>query len=438
MVTLDGIRKRIGLSRKKREDRVSIDRSSLIRSVSTGLDKVTEATLGEAKREERVPPGIPVNRLELLYKLDGQIFGIINKFVRDIIGPGYIVQAEDGESKNAIISFSNNREIGFMRMLRFIVRDCLIYGNAYFEIVYNREHSDIVQLIPIDPKTMDFQRDNLLFIARDKKDGKPIGYEQTTTTAEKIKFDREKIAHFTFYQLGDTELGMSPLEPIYKPILYKLNIEDAVGEVYSKGAYPIIIATVGDDKGNYPTSEEINKLENDIKNISSKTAFVLPYWIKMVRMESGRLERVKPTEELGYFTNLIAGALGASKGENGSEDYERTVISLQKALAEQVEEQVFARLIKIKGLKEVPTIKFVEVTPSSKLSRNRRRAVLARYGLLTWDEDLEQYIRLEEGLPPLKLPLTPEEIERRSYVQPRRARHLTKEDIEEDEKLLGE
>lgn len=426
-MALEGLKRRIGLSKKEvkeveeiKETSVSTKRSDLIRSISASLAS-SDVTLGEAVREERVPPGIPIGRLEQIYKLDGQIFGIINKFVRDIVGPGFIIETECPEAKKEVGYFCTKRDIGFMRMLQYAVRDCLIFGNAYFELVYNREKSDILQIIPIDPKTMDFQRDRLMFILRDEN-GKPVGFEQTTTKAVKIKFPRENIAHFTFYQLGDTELGMSPLEPAYKPVLYKLNVEDAIGEVYSKGAYPPILATVGDDK-NYPTSEEMNKLETDLKDISSRTAFILPHWIKLARMESGRLERVHPTEELNYFTSLIAGTLGAVNPlKENFEDYERTVISLQRNLADQVELQLFARLVKVKGLEDIPHLKFTEVTPTSKLSKARRTSILLRAGGLTWDEDFEQALREEMGYPKLILPLDPEERARRSSIQKIRGR----------------
>lgn len=423
-MALERFKKRIGLSKKTvkevTETSAPIKRSDLIRSVSASLAP-KQATLGEAKREERVPPGIPIGRLEQIYKLDGQIFGIINKFVRDIVGPGFIIETEDPETKKEVVFFCTKRDIGFMRMLQFAVRDCFIFGNAFFELVYNREKSDILQIIPIDPKTMDFQRDNLMYILRDKE-GKPVGFEQTTATAEKIKFPRENIAHFTLYQLGDTELGMSPLEPAYKPVLYKLNVEDAIGEVYSKGAYPPILATVGDDK-NFPTSEEMNKLEEDLKNISSRTAFILPHWIKLARMESGRLERVHPTEELNYFTSLIAGTLGAiNPHKENFEDYERTVISLQRSLADQVELQLFARLVEAKGLEDIPNLKFTEITPAGKLAKARRTSILLRAGGLTWDEYFEQAIREEEGYPKLILPLEPEERARRSSIQKIRGR----------------
>jgi len=371
-----------------------------------------------------------LEELELIYRLDGLTFGIINKYVRDTVGVDYVIRAEDETSRKTIEEFCRRRESNFNRMLPVIVRDNLIFGFSILETVFSKDRSELLRLIRVNPTTVtDYIRDTSNKVKRDRW-GIPVGFVQHIE-GEKRELPRENIAFFTFTSIEEGEFGIAPLEVLYNPIKYKLNIEKATGEAMWRTGFPPIIVTLGSEgkiagTSIIPTEEHYAKAKEAIKGFSSKSAIIKPWWMQIERMELGRPERVDTY--LNYFNNVIREAFGMPRietEEKGREfaliDYERAIQAIQLELARQIETEIFDKIVKIKGLKELPRIRFIEYTPTTKLSRARRYGIYSRAGILTYDQDLEKHIRETEGIPVWKERLSPEEEDkRREYARRQR------------------
>ena len=143
----------------------------------------------------------PLLKLEQLYFTDPIIFNAINTWVELICTPGYDIVGEDEEARKYIEKWLEDIEFED-EILPKIVNHMCVYGNAFCEIVYNKAGTEIVDLSdPIDPKTIDFQRDSR-GIPKVDEYGNPIGYIQWGSSGQKIELDATQIAHFKLYSLG--------------------------------------------------------------------------------------------------------------------------------------------------------------------------------------------------------------------------------------------
>jgi len=179
--------------------------------------------------EERVSPEVPIEKLEMLYKLDGLVFSAINRLTRSIVSPGFYFEGEE-EYVKTIEDWCNRTKL--KERLYPVVQDCFVAGRGWIELCYNKEETDIVKLINISPRTMDFIRSTMNKIIFTET-GEALGYVHSPTLAEKKYFTVDKrkevegfsisstsvfpksnIGYFKFFSVGGSLLGMSPLEPL--------------------------------------------------------------------------------------------------------------------------------------------------------------------------------------------------------------------------------
>jgi len=377
--------------------------------------------------EERLTPFIPIEKLETLYFTSGLVWEIIDKYVNRITGQGLYFEGSDTATIQEFTEWS--KKVKLKQALADAVRDIFLSGGAWGEKVLNDSLDDIVAIKPLNPKTMDFIRDKATNMVKLSEDGTIEGYERTFRGYKKTLWRkdsieksgetiykakrgedcRDRIYYFKFWGLSESYLGYTPLVSIYKDELIRLNIADGVGESAFRGTG--IIATISSPEGVEIPTETIQKLEEDLKQVRSKTIFVFPENIKLDRFPVAGMEAMH--QHLDYFTNIVCSGLGIKREiimspttrmpgidiTSAKEDFELDVMSLQEKLAEQVNEQIIQYRAKLKGITSPPELKFRSLQRAVKLSEARRRATLARAGLLTYDPELEIKIRDEEGLP---------------------------------------
>ena len=150
-------------------------------TLSTGTISVTDRGATENRKK--------LSELETLYRLDGLVFGMINKYVRDITGAGYTIVGKKSSNVNKVDDFCRDRGKGFNKSLRFAVRDSLIYGFAIFELIETRG-GELTKIMRIDPKAVEFEKEGGK-IKRDKY-GYPMGFEYTDWQGLKAVLPKDK------------------------------------------------------------------------------------------------------------------------------------------------------------------------------------------------------------------------------------------------------
>lgn len=357
---------------------------------------------------------VSLEQLEQIYKSDAIAFSIINRYSNAIVGPGYTMHCEDSEQQELWNEWALS--VRFKREIFRAVKNAWIYGNGYIELVRNKADDNIVKLKDVYPLTIDFQKSESGRIIYDPETKDPLGYMQKVELEKglkKIKLRPEQIAHLKVLEFGEAHAGISPFEPLYKAVLCKLNIDEAMGESAFRQAFPIYVAYVGlPDRD--PTAEELDETHKKIIQIGQRSVLTFPHYTKLERMDSPSVEAVAKYAD--YFLDIITAGTGLPRAllmptpgvtyaalERLGMEWEKAVREYQDFLEEQIEDQIFQRVLEINdSLHELPRFRFKDISPSMKLSKSRRLATLARAGLLIWDKRLEAWLRELENLPEIE------------------------------------
>ena len=384
---------------------------------------------------KRIDPTVSKSQLELLKRIDGLTFRIVQKFIENIIGESYVIKGGSDRGRTLCEAFCKKIDIRFLTSL--IVDDIFATGagNAWTELGYTPNGKDIATVTIINPKSgMDFIRNQDKDIVYDNtlrptgfQLGGNLGYPKMEWREADIKVDnkvvwtpkpgedgRDRIAHWKFIGSGD-ELGISPLEPTYKAAVIRLNLEDTVGNAAFRSlAVAALVGTEGENPMNV-TDEQLNSVRDKLRDLDQDTVWAFRYNVKLVDLPVPDIS--KYSELMYYFADMEAAGAGVGlalilapmeRGYRGDiadkrEDFMDSVKHFQEILSYQIRENLFKRLLKARGQRpdNAPNIIFITKDAGIALSKSRRISTYARYELLTPDPDLEAWIREQEGIPPL-------------------------------------
>jgi len=388
------------------------------------------------KTDLREVPSASKEDLEKLYSIDGLTGRIVDKYIEKIWGSGYDIIGSDQEISKEIGNWSKAIDIDYIG--GEILRDIFITGagNAWCELGYNKEGTDISTIKIINPKMMDFLRDSSKKIEYDT-DLRPKGYVFGSGLASRVKVTwekdkitsigdkgeqidymnknqdgRDRIAHFKLIGLGEMEEGISPVARSFKSALVRLNLEHTVGDIASRSSS--IMAEIGrEDQPPESISESVlESTKKELEKVDSVSIFVFRRTTKISPFPTP--DPSKFTDLLYYFADLYTSSLGVklplilqpARGYRGDIEIAQlefldTVKLFQNRLAIQVKNLFFKRLLKARGIQEslTPNIVFKLKDQGIALSQSRRIATYARRNLISYDPELEKFIRDQEGLP---------------------------------------
>lgn len=405
-----GLREWLGLSSRKE---INFSTSVQIRSIPTRE---------EIKR-------VDFSKLEQVYHVDGLVFNIINRYRQFVSAPIYF-EAESPRVKNFFTNYA--REIRLQELIPEIVGHLCIYGNCYLEKVWNQAGTKIVGLVLIDPKTIDVKKDSNEVPILDET-GKPAFYvQEVPSLAKKVEFKRDEIVHLRLFTTADSYKGIGLIEPVYKAVIIKLNLEESLGENIHRHGFPILHTRIGDPNRpeTFPSAKEIEAWSAEIKNLNALSSITTPYFYDVKFLQPEPLGEL--ADLLNYYSELISAgmgcpsslALGQIRGaraalETQQQFFEKMVATIQLKISQGLEDQFFSQVAKLNGFKEVPKMRFEIFTSESLDAKIERWTKLVSSGLVVPDEVLESYIRELEHLPKKKLemslPYAYEEISKQLY-----------------------
>ena len=296
------------------------------------------------------------------------------------------------------------------------VFDAFWSGSGWLYLQANKTGDAYIDVIRIDPLKIDFKRDDRGRALLDDK-GNPVALVLTVTnpedgTEEEKEVSPDDYSHIKFISTRMEPWGRSLLEGAYNAIVIKANIELNLGKSVDVATKRPIIIKVGSPQTPRWTPGNMKQLYEDFKDPYTLEKILVPFDVSIEPLETSPILDV--TNALKYFENLLAGALFLPKIETGGRragaiesidtTWEGTLASMRKILAEQVESQIFTKVVKKAGGDPdlVPRVVFRSKSPAALLARARRLGVLARAGLLKYSRNLENALRAEEGLPPLE------------------------------------
>ena len=387
---------------------------------------VKVASLQEEEKEQGISPPaertqtrVAPEELELLYKTDPLVFGMVHEYVQGIASDFFI---EGGEEEHRRRLEQWCRDVGLLFKIQDAIVDICIHGTAWLELNPNYKNKTL-KVKYINPKIIDYIRDNMTGNVKLADDGKPEGYI-IQTGLNKIEIYRDKIVRngetiiesdgedlrtrivpLKLWSFGESYLGLSLLGIIYKSAKIRLNIADMVGEsAFRAGG---IYASVPRDA----SQQTKDNLLKELLNITRRNVFVFDERINVGTLPvpdlRGHADLIYYfADEIGVGMKVPTCLLMSTQRVTGTDrdmlavKFELSLKPLQERLAYQIREKIFTKLWDVWGYSsEIPRIVFKERAPFMQLSRSRRIATLARRGLIRRDPELEMRLRQEEGLP---------------------------------------
>jgi hypothetical protein len=338
--------------------------------------------------------------LETCYIFDPIIFNSINKNVQTIMAAGYKISCKDKKVEDWFNNFLDNvgkvgNDITFNELLEVTYQNLMIYGRHYFETVLNPYMTEVLDLVSLDPKLMDYARDSMRRICVDKY-GKPLGYTQNLPYGLDItdKGDPvpegsgivlinrqifvlpERIAYFKLYTYGNRFDGLGLIEPAFKSIVRKQNIEEAqANSIYARGTYPIV-DYVGNEN-HFPTPNMIKSASEKLSEMAHNRYFALPYWHKLEPIEVKQSEVVDNT--MKWLRESASASLGlpmAFATGSGEATNRATLGTLQKFMefslkdivgrvCAQFKQHIFKRICAYNNFKEIPDLVWGDIGAES-------------------------------------------------------------------------
>lgn len=387
-----------------------------------------ETRHGIPQGEELEPKRVPSTDLELVYIREGIVYQWVNRFAESVLANGYNVTTHSVREKALMEEFL--KKISFRKLLASTVKNQLIYGNAFWEVVKNGS-GKIVNIGMFDPKFMDAARDPVGKVLIDEN-GNPQYYVQYVSpeytgkipkdryitqtpkfnyqSGEGVKINQDEIIHFQFNEIGETWWGIGLIEPIYNLVLVKQNAEQGYAETIQRTAFPRIWVQVGDET-HLPTQAEIDHVWNMLGDLETKNQFVSPYYFKPTILEAKKTEKL--ALNLEYFIDQIVTGLGGPKplvtgsGEETNRStltdqklfFERALRETQEEISDIIEKSLFTPLAKQWRFRKVPQLEWNEISIESLDNKAARLDMYAKSGLLLIDKKIRSHIRSIEKLP---------------------------------------
>jgi hypothetical protein len=340
-----------------------------------GIPRTASSTIQDATRKlSRVTR----QDLETLYMTDAQTFKLVNSYMQLLLQAGYrIVSENKGSQKQYDDFFSNIGRIGMHykleQLLSRIIQDCVLYGHAYIERVYDETGSMIVDLKPIDAKLMDYVRD-MKYVMMTDLEQNPLGYtmyvgyysdavsdlypQGARVIPGYIFLRKERIANIVLSPFGNGFEGLGLVEPAYNQIHRKMKIEETASNAIFNAADSLIYAIVGDST----RSASVPLMNETLKTLQKWTTnrravFAAPTQIASMPVEQSS----QVNDHLHYLRQDQAAAggmsLGMAIGEDNNKstqnterkDFNTKLNSCARTIAEQFTSKILDVLYEVNG-----------------------------------------------------------------------------------------
>lgn len=405
-----------------------------MQSYTLAESSTAEAETGspETKRITPTIQRVKLNELEMVYLKDSTVFNSINKIVQTIMAAPHHLKCPDKKALNHFREFtlslgSSGNSTTWEELLHSLFKFQCMFGKGWVENILNKKGNRIVDWALIDPKTMDYAKNQRLKIVLDNY-GNPVGYTQTLPVdcflyagiaknnapkevilqPNQIFIEPKRIVQVKLYSLGDQFYPVGLVEPIYLNSVRKQNVEEALANAIWRHGFPIIWAQIGDAQ-HEPTPQQIQTMLGKLKALTYKKEIATPYYYDLRMLEA---KQTKMDQHLTYFQNQQITGLGIPKAyaTGGGESTNRATLSNMSDLfqlslkdiinktTEQIRMQMFKPICDLEGFKVCPTLDW-DMVGIDEIDRKAKRILTwISAGVLHPDENMEEFIKKVEDL----------------------------------------
>ena len=305
-----------------------------------------------------------------LYNNRSTVHGAIDKTVDAVVSAGFTVESDNEKAAEIIEEFL--QKTSFKNVLRRIVKDALICGNAFVEIV--------PEGVDKFPELINWDSCNF-FVKRDKKKTVTNYVQMPDNFSKKgIDFDPDQIAHFTWNQSGDDAYGIGMVYPNLHDIDREIGLENSIMRIIKrKGNQPIHVK-MGDENFQAQKSD-IDSMANKLYYMEDRTEYVTNHLVEMEVLNFGQIiEKFEPMLE-HVHKNLLTGfqvpeviltgwgsiAEGLAKVQLDTFRNER-IRAIREEFEVVIEEKIFSKVLAAYGITDA----FVEFVWGDQSEKDKR------------------------------------------------------------------
>ena len=311
---------------------------------------------------EMYPYNMDIEMLQGIYANVGFVTGVIDKYIDYVISPGFYFKSEDLRAQKVITDFA--RHINLDSVLRGWLRDGLICGNGYMELISNNK-GQIGGVKVLNPKFM--------FVKRDPY-GKILNYTQWLRTmkkqggsinTDKVLFKPDEIAHFPYNKIGDNAYGIGMVFPALDTVNKLLKAQKDMHKILERKANAQLHVKMGDAATKViPSPEVINQMGQKMQYMNEKTEWVTDAYVDMKILDFGDVSDkfmgiVNNDFDMLFFTFQVPevlmgrGNIAEGLGAVQMDAFERRIKSIQSEMGRIVEHKIIKRVLDAQGFKDV-------------------------------------------------------------------------------------
>jgi len=332
-------------------------------AIVSGASSTINRSPGRPKGEKEEPLK-PFLQYVTAYKNIPLVAAAIDRTVDFVVSPGFYVTSDNQEAKDLIDKFIDDMD--FDIFLRNVVKDMLIFGDSFVEIVQGK--NGIKELKVISPENMKVKR---------TRTGDVVGYIQDLGLGVKNpQWRPDKIAHFVYNRVGHSPYGTSIIHPILNILKLKIEMEESMGQIMRRKASAPIHVKMGSDE--YPaTQEDIDAMAADLQSLNNKTEWVTGHTVDMdVIGFKSKIIDIEPftthmDNQMVYGLQVPYVLLGTARIPEGLarvqlEGMDRRAKSIQMNVEQQLERKIFKKVLEANGMFDVK-VEFEWGSPSQQM-----------------------------------------------------------------------
>jgi len=342
------------------------------------------------QRETPLGKRIDSKKLEDVYRSVPVVFNSINKTAQMILSRGRSLSGDNVDFYDQFLDTVG--DIGgnqhWDEILESIFRFQMIYGEAFVELIRDKNTGEVVDLAVMDPKSIDYAKTDYgsTRIALDKYNN-PIGYvqqlprsfesveqvyeppEEVSVAPNEVYLPAENVAHFKLYTVGEEFFPIGLVEPIFRDAERSHQLKEDYGNKAHSELFPTRVAKVGDEQ-HEPSPQKVSDMLDNLVEAGSSTAMSLPYYVDVEILESEQPEVLIDFFE-HFNDEIITGtgipsayATGAGESVNRatlaaqSRMYEITMNDIIKRTSRTIERQIFERIANEEGFENYPELEW--------------------------------------------------------------------------------
>lgn len=329
-------------------------------------------------------------RLEEAYRVVPIIFGAVNRWTQAIVSRDWSVEGPHSDEALEFLEKEVGHKGGELHwddIRESIYKYLAIYGEAFVEILPNQSEDDIIDLVLIDPKTIDYARSDKGHVAFDEYDN-PYGYVQGVNQLRymqgsvdqvydipqevflrrgEVYIPRQYIAHFKMHTYGEGLFPTGLVEPAFGSAERSIQLRRDYGDRAHASLFPTRVAYVGDEM-HQPTTEQVDAYGDLLASAEADTEISVPYTVDIEMLEAEN-----PTgmiDVLKHYNNDIMNAFPIPKAHatgRGS-NVNRATLAVQDRMMQismrdiidrtekTVEREIFGELARMRGWDDLPNI----------------------------------------------------------------------------------